>query len=207
MKEKIPSELARLNASTNQKSLDEQFLRMARSKMGSVVKMADTIPRAEYPTGAKTAAQHLVSRMFTDAIFSQDIRTIELIINRIDGNSPRDDQMSSMQTLFGDTLNEILEIENPEDLRVTPEDTVMSALCKALYDLAASDIYHEVDKETGDVRTKKPSTEAKKSHEAALRIVIERSQGRKTTPTLIEEAPEIGEADWLLSLQPGETMV
>ena len=207
MKEKIPSELARLREATNERSLDEQFLRMAKSKMGSVVRMADTVPRAEYPTGAKTAAQHLVSRMFTDAIFSQDIRTIELIINRIDGNNPRDDQMSSMQTLFGDTLNEILQIENPTELRVTPEDTVMSALCKALYDLAASDIYHEVDKETGEVRTRKPSTEAKKSHEAALRIVIERSQGRKTTPTLIEEAPESGEADWLLSLNSPDDVV
>lgn len=207
MKEKIPSELARLREATNERSLDEQFLRMAKSKMGSVVRMADTVPRAEYPTGAKTAAQHLVSRMFTDAIFSQDIRTIELIINRIDGNNPRDDQMSSMQTLFGDTLNEILQIENPTELRVTPEDTVMSALCKALYDLAASDIYHEVDKETGEVRTRKPSTEAKKSHEAALRIVIERSQGRKTTSTLIEEAPEIGEADWLLSLNSPDDVV
>jgi len=207
MKEKIPSELARLREATNERSLDEQFLRMAKSKMGSVVRMADTVPRAEYPTGAKTAAQHLVSRMFTDAIFSQDIRTIELIINRIDGNNPRDDQMSSMQTLFGDTLNEILQIENPTELRVTPEDTVMSALCKALYDLAASDIYHEVDKETGEVRTRKPSTEAKKSHEAALRIVIERSQGRKTTPTLIEEAPEIGEADWLLSINSPDDVV
>lgn len=168
--------------------------------------MADTVPRAEFPTGARCAAQHLVSRMFTDAIFSQDIRTIEVIINRIDGSNPRDDQMSSLQTLFGDAINRILEIEDPRELKVTPDDTVMDALCKSLYDLAAQDIYHEEDDE-GNIKNKRPSAEVKKSHEAALRIVIERSQGRKTTPTLVEDIPEIGEADWLLSLNSPSDVV
>ena len=168
--------------------------------------MADTIPKAEYPNGAKTAGQHLISRMFTDAIFAQDIRTIEVIINRIDGGNPRDDQMSSLQTLFGDAINRILEIEDPRELKVTPDDSVMDALCKSLYDLAAQDIYHEEDEE-GNIKNKRPSAETKKSHEAALRIVIERSQGRKTTPTLVEELPEIKKADWLLSLDSSSNVV
>ena len=204
--EKIHSELVPTIAATNERSLDDQILEMARSKMGQVVRMADTVPRAEFPTGARCAAQHLVSRMFTDAIFSQDIRTIEVIINRIDGSNPRDDQMSSLQTLFGDAINRILEIEDPQELKVTPDDTVMDALCKSLYDLAAQDIYHEEDDE-GNIKDKRPSAEVKKSHEAALRIVIERSQGRKTTPTLVEDIPEIGEADWLLSLNSPSDMV
>ena len=144
--------------------------------------------------------------MFTDAIFSQDIRTIELIINRIDGSNPRDNQVSSLQTLFGDTLNEILLETDATRLKVTPQDTVMMALCKSLYDLAQQDIYHTIT-DDGDIKTCKPSTEVKKSHEAALRIVIERSQGRKTTPVMVEERTQIGTADWLLSLQPGETVV
>lgn len=204
--EKIHSELVPTIAVTNERSLDDQILEMARSKMGQVVRMADTVPRAEFPTGARCAAQHLVSRMFTDAIFSQDIRTIEVIINRIDGSNPRDDQMSSLQTLFGDAINRILEIEDPRELKVTPDDTVMDALCKSLYDLAAQDIYHTED-EDGNIKDKRPSAEVKKSHEAALRIVIERSQGRKTTPTLVEDIPEIGEADWLLSLNSPSDMV
>lgn len=144
--------------------------------------------------------------MFTDAIFAQDIRTIEVIINRIDGGNPRDDQMSSLQTLFGDAINRILEIEDPRELTVTPDDSVMDALCKSLYDLAAQDIYHEED-EDGNIKPKRPSAETKKSHEAALRIVIERSQGRKTTPTLVEELPEIKKADWLLSLDSSSEVV
>lgn len=204
--EKIHSELVPTIAATNERSLDDQILEMARSRMGQVVRMADTVPRAEFPTGARCAAQHLVSRMFTDAIFSQDIRTIEVIINRIDGSNPRDDQMSSLQTLFGDAINRILEIEDPQELKVTPDDTVMDALCKSLYDLAAQDIYHEEDDE-GNIKNKRPSAEVKKSHEAALRIVIERSQGRKTTPTLVEDIPEIGEADWLLSLNSPSDVV
>lgn len=198
--EKIRSDLVPTIVETSARSLDEQILEMARSKMGQVVRMADTVPRAEFPTGARCAAQHLVSRMFTDAIFSQDIRTIEVIINRIDGGNPRDDQMSSLQTLFGDAINRILEIEDPRELKVTPDDSVMDALCKSLYDLAAQDIYHEED-DDGNIKNKRPSAEVKKSHEAALRIVIERSQGRKTTPTLVEDIPEICEADWLLSLE------
>lgn len=204
--EKIHSDLVPTIAATSARSLDEQILEMARSKMGQVVRMADTVPRAEFPTGARCAAQHLVSRMFTDAIFSQDIRTIEVIINRIDGGNPRDDQMSSLQTLFGDAINRILEIEDPHELKVTPDDSVMDALCKSLYDLAAQDIYHEEDEE-GNIKNKRPSAETKKSHEAALRIVIERSQGRKTTPTLVEELPEIKKADWLLSLDSSSDVV
>jgi hypothetical protein len=192
--EKIHSDLVPTIAATSARSLDEQILEMARSKMGQVVRMADTVPRAEFPTGARCAAQHLVSRMFTDAIFSQDIRTIEVIINRIDGGNPRDDQMSSLQTLFGDAINRILEIEDPRELKVTPDDSVMDAL------------YHEED-EDGNIKTKRPSAETKKSHEAALRIVIERSQGRKTTPTLVEELPEIKKADWLLSLDSSSDVV
>ena len=66
---------------------------------------------------------------------------------------------------------------------------------------------HSEEDEEGNIKTKRPSAETKKSHEAALRIVIERSQGRKTTPTLVEELPEIKKADWLLSLNSSSDVV
>jgi hypothetical protein len=140
------------------------------------------------------ATTHLASQMFTDAVFNRDIRMIQMIITRIDGGLPKDTEVEEYQTLFGDCMNAVLGLGDGEKLKVLPTDTVMMALCKSLYDIAAEDIYHEVKADANGnrwARSRRPSTEAKKDRDAALRLITERAGGRKTA---IPKTPELQDA-------------
>jgi hypothetical protein len=153
-----------------------------------------------------SAKEFLTSQMYTDAVFNQDIRVIQTIINRIDGGLPKDVDVESYQTLFGDCMNEVLSITGGSQLKVMPEDTVMMALCKSLYDIATTDIYHEMKKDkAGNVRMRRvnPSTERKNARDSALRLVLERAGGRKTA-TLAAPASldDVSVADWIRNALP-----
>lgn len=144
----------------------------------------------------RSAATYLVCRLFTDAIFSEDIRAIQLIINRVDGGLPKDVEVDDYQTQFSDCLNRIMSMTDGRQLQVTPDDTVMMALCKALYALATQDIYW--DEKRGKVR--RPSTDRKQERDAALRMVLERTGGRKTLVATGDVLVEVEDADWISSL-------
>jgi hypothetical protein len=154
-------------------------------------------------TGAKS---HLAAQMFTDAVFNQDIRVIQTIVQRIDGGLPKDTELSEYKTEFGDCLNEVLALESHMQLVVVPDDTVMMALCKSLYDIASSDIYHEIKSDAhGNKWSKKvnPSTEKKQARDSALRLVLERSGGRKTiTSANRKEIQVIEVASWITMSLP-----
>lgn len=159
-------------------------------------------------TAGKNAADFLVSRLFTDAVFSQDIRAIQLIINRVDGGLPKDTEVDDYRTMFGDCLNEIMGMTREQQLMVEPDDTVMMALCKSLYMLATQDIYWDPEK----LRKKRPSDTQKKERDAALRMVLERTGGRKTIAALPAETEDIEIAGWIediscSSKDPVEAMV
>ena len=142
------------------------------------------------------AADFLVSRLYTDAIFSQDIRCIQLIINRIDGGLPKDTDVANYQTQFGDCLNEIMHMERMEQTKVVPTDTVMMALCKSLYQIATQDIYWDHEK----LKSRRPSDSVKKERDAAMRMVLERSGGRKTLSAVPIKEEEVEIAGWIAEL-------
>lgn len=143
--------------------------------------------------GTASAATYLVCRLFTDAIFSEDIRAIQLIINRVDGGLPKDVEVDDYQTQFSDCLNQIMTVTDGSQLKVLPDDTVMMALCKALYALATQDIYW--DAERG--RMRRPSTDRKQERDAAMRMVLERTGGRKTLVVAHDVKEDVEEADWI----------
>lgn len=174
---------------------------MADARMADVVMMSEGMrPRIgpDSREGSQSAAMYLVCRLFTDAIFSEDIRAIQLIINRVDGGLPKDVEVGDYQTRFSDCLNQIMSMTDGRQLQVTPDDTVMMALCKALYALATQDIYW--DEERG--RMRRPSTDRKQERDAALRMVLERTGGRKTLVATSEVREEVEDADWISAL-PG----
>lgn len=178
--------------------MDEQIALMAHRKMGDVVFIAEgKRPGIGFPTCNKqNASLYLVCRLFTDAVFNQDIRSIQLIINRIDGGLPKDTEVAVFKTEFGDCLNEVMSMDEGEQLKVVPEDTVMMALCKSLYSLAVQDIYWDEDNQ----RPRRPSVDKKQERDSALRMVLERSGGRKTTAPVVKEIEDVEEADWIKSL-------
>ena len=157
---------------------------MAHLPMADVVQRNEyNIPRVHFDGDHEFARNHLACQMYTDAVFNQDIRVIQTIISRIDGGLPKDTELTSYQTLFGDCMNEVLAMDRVSQLKVLPSDTVMMALCKSLFSIAAADIYHEIKSDKhGNTWSKKvnPSTERKKERDSALRLVLERAGGRKT---------------------------
>lgn len=172
---------------------------MAGQRMGDVVATAEGNRIMIGMAGSRNAADFLVSRLFTDAVFSQDIRAIQLIINRIDGGLPKDVDVDRYQTEFGDCLNEIMRMTDGEQTMVSPDDTVMMALCKSLYHLATQDIYWDPEK----LRKRNPSDSMKKERDSALRMVLERTGGRKTLASVPQQKEEVEIAGWIAEL--GET--
>lgn len=180
----------------NAAAVDTQIAAMANRRLGDVVSIAEGNRWMIGMVPDQNAAEFLVSRLFTDAVFSQDIRAIQLIINRVDGGLPKDVDVDSYRTLFGDCLNEIMEMSSADQMTVKPDDTVMMALCKSLYSIAVQDIYWDYDKK----RKRRPTDSQKKERDAALRMVLERTGGRKTLTDVPVTTEEIEVADWIASL-------
>jgi hypothetical protein len=172
---------------------------MATITMGKAVSRAEgRIPRVLDVSLNPTAANYLVSRLFTDAIFNQDIRVIQQIITRIDGGLPKDEDLSHYQTYFGDCINEVLEMDSADQMKIVPEDTVMMAMCKSLYDLAVQDIYWDDEKQCKC----KPSSDKKQERDAAMRIILERCGGRKTQTVVKKDQETYGIASWITKNLP-----
>ena len=177
-------------------TVDESIARLASSRIGDVVSIAEGNRFMIGLASGRNAADFLVSRLFTDAVFSQDIRSIQLIINRIDGGLPKDVDVDKYRTEFGDCLNEIMGMTQNEQMMVKPDDTVMMALCKSLYSIAVNDIYWDKEK----LKSKVPSDTVKKERDAALRMVLERTGGRKTLSSLPATVEDVEIADWIAQL-------
>lgn len=191
---------------TKNLNLDEEIKNFAHQPMANVVYQNEFgIPRLGLKNSEQNAKQWLAAQMYTDAVFNQDIRVIQSIINRIDGGLPKDVDVNSYQTLFGDCMNEVLSMDVGMQLKVLPTDSVMMALCKSLFDLAASDIYHSIKTLSSGEQVsvkKKPSAEQKQAKDAAQRMVLERAGGRKSATLVAKTTSKVEEADWIKGVLP-----
>lgn len=187
---------------TSGATVDQHIANLAKQPIHEAVTIAEGKKmNIGFPKGNKNAAMYLVGRLFTDAVFSQDIRAIQLIINRIDGGLPKDTELDNYQTLFGDCLSEVMNTTDGTQLKVMPDDTVMMAMCKSLYSIAVNDIYWDSEKQ----RERRPTDADKKERDAALRMVLERTGGRKTLQSAhIEEERKLEVAPWIKQLSPGQ---
>ena len=177
-------------------SVDESIARMANRRIADVVSVSEGNHMMIGMMHASNAAEYLVARLFTDAVFSDDIRSIQLIINRIDGGLPKDTEVALYQTEFGDCLNKVMDMPTEEQVKVMPDDTVMMALCKSLYQIAVKDIYWNPDAQM----PRRPSDSAKKERDAAMRMVLERVGGRKTLAEVPANVEEVEVASWIAEL-------
>lgn len=74
----------------------------------------------------------------------------------------------------------------------------MMCLCKSLYDIATTDIYWDEWNE----KMKKPSVEQKSARDTAIKIILERSGGRKTKTAIEAESQEYDLAEWIKKSLP-----
>lgn len=178
-------------------SLDSLIEQMAQKQLGDVVGLQEGTNRKMVywasDRGLNTAAQFLVCRLFTDAIFNSDIRCIQTIINRVDGGLPKDSEVSLYRTSFADAVAELMTMTEADQLKVYPDDTVMMALAKSLYDIACEDIYWD----EFEGCKKKPSDTKKQLRDNAMRMILERAGGRKTKVELTEEKETIELSPWV----------
>lgn len=192
----VPEESKDLNS---RRSLDDEIELMADRTLGDVVYLAEgKNPRIGFPKHySANATTFLVARLFTDAVFNQDIRAIQNIINRIDGGLPKDTDVDQCQTKFGDCINELLGYPLDQRHRISPDDSIMMAMCKSLYDIATQDIYWNEEKQ---MKIRKPPTDKKNERDAAMRMILDRAGGRKTHMEKIaeKESPKI--AGWISDL-------
>lgn len=177
--------------------VDANISAMAQMRMGDVVRISEGVnPEIGFPHGAYNAARFLVARLFTDAVFNSDVRAMQLIINRVDGGLPRDVDVNRYRTLFGDCMQQVVSCTDGTQLKVLPDDTVMMAMCKSLYDMAVRDIY--VNPETG--RKRRPTDSEKKERDAAMKIVLDRCGGRRTLESVEVEKEDVEVAPWIAQL-------
>lgn len=187
-------------------TVDENIAILANRKICDVVFEAENrYMQISFPEGNSNASKFLVSRLFTDAVFNQDIRAIQLIINRIDGGLPKDTEIDNYQTMFGDCLAEVMSSTRGDQLKVYPTDTVMMSLCKSLYSIATEDIYHRWDENRECFVKHRPTDAQKRERDAALRMVLERSGGRKTLNEKAVQAEAIEVAPWIAELSDKST--
>jgi hypothetical protein len=144
----------------------------------------------------QTAGEYLVSRLFTDAIFNRDVRSVMNLVSRIDGAIVKDSDWDAYDTLFGEAIRELFDQTEPERLKVYPEDTVLTALAKALYDIAVEDIYSAA-KRNGKSR---PSTDLKNDRDAAMRMILDRAGGKRSAQPIKQAVLDILPAEWIPQL-------
>ena len=187
---------------TSALTVDQQIARMANERLCDVVRGAEGLRPCIGPDSRTeaSAATYLVCRLLTDAIFSQDIRAIQLVVNRIDGGLPKDVEMDDYQTQFSDCLDRVMAMTSNEQMRLKPDDTVMMGICKSLYAMAVQDIYWDQEHER---QRRRPPTDVKQERDSAMRMILERLGGRRTLVSAGAVAEDVEDADWIASLPSG----
>lgn len=148
--------------------------------MGQLVKTSES---------AVKARDYTLARMICNAVFEVDIELIQTIVSRIDGTIPAEGKTNSYATAFGDALEDVLEFSSKEQMEVTPDDTPIIAMAKAVVYCATNRVGSNLAR--------------KKERNLAARMLLERTGGRKIAPTPLQLETEYIEPEWM-QLPSGE---
>lgn len=130
------------------------------------------------------ARTYFVGRVIIDAIFEKDMAAIEQIAMRIDGTIPDEDERDGYANIFGDAIEDVLEYENINDvMTVMPDDKCIIAIAKSIVAISISDPGMNVQK--------------RKNKQSAVNMILARTGGKKTKPTMPEVETKYEDPDWL----------
>lgn len=150
--------------------------------MGNVKKVV------ELRNQAANVRMFLVCDMIVNALYDMDIGLIETIVRRVDGAVPEKDKRDSFANLFGDALDDVMDMPVDQRLTVLEDDNVLIALAKVTVAVACQP--------TG----KNPN--ARKDRQKAADIILQRTGGRVVEPTRIEAQTQFEQPEWMQQL-PG----
>ena len=137
---------------------------------------------------AANARTVLVARTVTAAVLEPDIALVNELVKRIDGLVPSEDERESFANIFGDALMDVLDYTPEDQVRVTADDPVVIALAKATFFIANQDVA---------AMPRGQQSQARRDRAAAVRMIFERTAGRKTEPEKQVEAVEYVLPEWM----------
>ena len=156
-------------------SVDEYMSRVVLERtMGDVVKMREC---------ANDARSFTVNSMIFNAVFEMDVDLIKTITTRVDGTVPNEGERGGYANLLGDAIEDVLSYTSKDMITITPEDPPIIAMAKVL-------VY---------VSTKQAGTNymARKERNLASQMILERTGGRKVSPTRPALETKYVEPDWM----------
>ena len=143
-------------------------------KLGEVVKNREN---------AVTARAYTVNSMVFNAIFEMDVELIKTIAMRVDGTVPAEGERSGYANLLGDAINDVMGYEDSRMLTITPDDLPIIAMAKVL-----------AYKATQPAGT---NYQQRKERNLAAQMILERTGGRKVSPTRPLLETKYVEPDWM----------
>jgi len=132
---------------------------------------------------AQKAREYTLARMICNAVFEADIELIQTIVTRIDGTIPAEGKQEQYATAFGDALEEVMEMDIGEQMNVAPEDKPIIAMAKAVIYAATNRVGSNVAK--------------RKERNMAAKMILERTGGRKVSPTPLQLETVYVEPEWM----------
>ena len=142
--------------------------------------MGDVVRNRESAADAKA---WVVNSMIFNAVFEQDVDLIKTIITRVDGTVPEEGKRGGYANILGDALDDVLSYSEREALVITPEDPVIIAIAKVLIYTAA--------------RPAGNNYMQRKQRNLASSIILERTGGRKISPTKPMLETRYVEPEWM----------
>ncbi|MCF0108476.1 MAG: hypothetical protein HUJ59_05730, partial [Bacilli bacterium] len=187
-------ELKRKGTSRNGKWEDQESLDKALTETCINSTFAEINMLRETTTSIK---QGFLCDLLTDAMFSvkkkiglwPDINLILTIVHRIDGTVPEEETRESYANLFGDALEEVMQL--PDDKQSNPgfHEPILTALAKATIMIARAPAYNAGER---------------KEKAAAVDLIFNRMEGRKSGPVKAQLEERYISADWRKKLEKGE---
>ena len=161
-------------------NLDSYMTDLAMSRtIGEVMKMRDV---------SLNARTYFVTNLISMAILERDISAIVQIVNRIDGLVPDRERRDQFANYFGDALDDVMNYENKDQLRIYPDDLTIIALAKIVYHLSIQQAV---------------SLAGRKDRAVAIEMVLTRTGGKITEPTRISLDAKYVKPDWMTQITDG----
>lgn len=142
--------------------------------------MGDVVRSREQAANAK---EYTVACMVFNAVFELDVDLIRTIALRIDGTVPEESKREGFANILGDALEDVLSYDKKEQTKIVPEDSPVIAMAKALVHIGTQPCGSNYAK--------------RKERNLAAQMILERTGGRKVSPTKPLLETQYVAPDWM----------
>lgn len=124
-----------------------------------------------------------VASMIFNAVFEMDVELIKTIGLRIDGTVPEEGDRKRFANILGDAIDDVMDYDDARKMTIVPEDTPIIAMAKVLIAKAT--------------RLAGNNMQKRKERNLAVSMILERTGGRKVSPTKPMLETRYVEPDWM----------